>query len=154
MERPIAATESRRSFSTDFWSTEPVYNAARPRVGSRRVTRPKMWPRSARHHFSYRSRRAPVRRRSRPSVDPPVLVPGEHHPLHEVTRLVVGDQLDPRLEVVCAPAAPPLARALRPRVVGGERHPRVAELAQERGEKAGAEPEVLRRIVEMVRARA
>src|SRR5438477_7085276 len=34
---------------------------------------------------------------------------------HVVARLIVGDQLHPRLDVVRAPGAPPLAHALRPR---------------------------------------
>src|SRR3989441_8204633 len=74
-------------------------------VGPRRVTRP---------------------RGSLPSVDPPVLVPGEHDPLHEVAGVLVGGQLPPPPPNLPAPRASPPPPPPPPPPVGGGRPPRGA----------------------------
>src|SRR5438445_12296784 len=82
------------------------------------------------------------------AVEPAVLRPGEHHALHVLARLVVGNLLDERLHVARAPRLPPVAHALGPGVVGGDGQARIAELLHETGEERGAQVEVGPRIVE------
>src|SRR5262245_12245627 len=73
------------------------------------------------------------------AVETAVFLPREHDALDVPARLVEGDLFNPGLEVACAPRLPPLPYPGRTGVVGGHGQAWIFELAQQPGQKGGAD---------------